>query len=345
MSLCLSLYLTPIIRKGALKFNILDNPDGRLKTQKQPIPYLGGIAVYLTYIIGIGIVFDYNHEVLGLLLASSIVVMLGLVDDLKVLTPGVKLFGQTLAALVLIRADIYIKLTFLPQWAVIILTYGWLMLMMNAFNLIDVMDGCAAGIAAIAGLAFFTVAMSNNNIMIATLTIALVGSILGFWYYNLNPAHIYLGDAGSMFLGLNLGALAMIGQYTTNHLYAALAPIIILALPIFEVIFLIIIRTMHHQPIMQGSPDHVAIRLQKHGFSVMQSMIILYAAAFILAGMGLLLIHSTQKYVWYIILGTLLILILLGFLIGNEKFLKNRSKKLSPLEENSKQPQSNHFSA
>src|SRR5215472_1030524 len=231
-ALLLSLYFTPQIRRGAIRYNVVDHPDQDLKQHRAPTPYLGGIAIYLSFLFALGFTYDFTSPVLGLLLSASIVVMLGLFDDLKVLGPIAKLLGQIVATLVLIKSGIAIDLKFLPDWADRVFTVVWLVGLTNAINLIDVSDGLAAGVSAIAGVFLYVVMLWNGDTTFAMLALALVGSTLGFLAYNRAPAKIFLGDAGSMFLGFMLGALAMNGHYTFNHPFAATAPLAILGVPI-----------------------------------------------------------------------------------------------------------------
>ncbi|MBW2039777.1 MAG: undecaprenyl/decaprenyl-phosphate alpha-N-acetylglucosaminyl 1-phosphate transferase [Deltaproteobacteria bacterium] len=296
LSFILSLYLTSIMRRAALQFGIVDQPDGRLKRHKEPVPYLGGIAIYLSFMLALAFSFKFNQEVLGLLLAGAIVLMLGFIDDLGFLNPLVKIAGQMVAVLVLVRSGIFIKLIFLPTYVSIPLTFLWLVGMSNAFNIIDVMDGLSAGVALFASLAFFLVALLNGRIMIAIVAITLAGSLLGFLRYNFSPAQIYMGDAGSMFLGLMIGALAMIGSYTEKNVLGFLAPVVILGIPIFDTFLVMFARWRKGIPIFLGSPDHYALRLQAAGLSVKGVIWLSYGAAAILGGLGLLIMRFSSPY-------------------------------------------------
>jgi UDP-GlcNAc:undecaprenyl-phosphate/decaprenyl-phosphate GlcNAc-1-phosphate transferase len=264
-ALLLSLYFTPTIRRGALKYGVVDQPDGKLKVHETPVAYLGGVAVYLAFLFALAFAYDFTPQVLGILLAASIVVMLGLFDDLKVLPPTVKLLGQGVACMVLIKADVMIRLSILPSWAAVVLTVVWLLGTTNAINLVDVSDGLAGGVSAIAGVCLFVVSAWNGNQDLGMMAAALVGATLGFLVFNRPPARIYLGDTGSMFLGFMLGALAMTNHYTFRHPWAALAPVLILGVPIFDTLFVMGVRARRRIPIMQGSPDHFAVRLRRHG--------------------------------------------------------------------------------
>src|SRR5215467_7496458 len=158
LSFAFSLYWTPLMRKAALQLGIVDRPDGGLKQHRDPVPYLGGIAVFMSFLLTVGVFTDFSQETLGLLLSGSIALMVGLVDDFGAMDPLQKLLGQTLAALVLIKSGIYIKLAFLPIWVAIPLTVFWILAVTNAMNIIDILDGLAAGIGVIAAL---SIAIAN----------------------------------------------------------------------------------------------------------------------------------------------------------------------------------------
>jgi UDP-GlcNAc:undecaprenyl-phosphate/decaprenyl-phosphate GlcNAc-1-phosphate transferase len=291
VALALSLYFTPIIRRGAIKYGVVDAPDGKLKQHGEPVAYLGGVSIYLSFLFALAFTYDFNPEVIGLLLGSSIVVMLGLFDDLKVLTPLVKLAGQIVAALVLVKAGIMTKLDFLPPALNVLLTVVWLVGITNAINLIDVSDGLAAGVASIAGMFFYVISVWNNdnpdNNTPAVMMLALVGATLGFLAYNRPPAKIFLGDAGSLLLGFLLGAVAMTGRYTVRHPLAAIAPVAILGVPIFDTLFVMGARLARGLPLMHGSPDHFAVRMRNHGVRAGIIALIAYIGGALLGGAAL----------------------------------------------------------
>jgi UDP-GlcNAc:undecaprenyl-phosphate GlcNAc-1-phosphate transferase len=295
-SLILSLYLTPVMRRAALQFGIVDHPDGKLKKHKKTMPYLGGIAIYLSFLLALAFSFELDQEVLGLLLAGTIVLLLGFIDDLGFLKTWVKFAGQLIAVLVLVKSGIFIKLVFLPTYVSIPLTFLWLVGMINAFNIIDIMDGLAAGVAFFSSVAFFCVALLNGSLMIAIVAITLAGSLLGFLRYNFNPARIYMGDTGSMFLGLMIGAMAMIGSYTEKNFLGFLAPLVILGIPIFETFQVMFARWQKGIPVVRGSPDHYALRLRAAGLSVRGVAWLSYGAAAILGGLGILIMNVCALY-------------------------------------------------
>ena len=209
--------------------------------------------------------------------------LLGLVDDLVSLPPAAKLTGQVLAVVVLLRASVTMEAPLLPAWLSVLLTFLWLLGMANAFNLIDVMDGLAAGVALIAALVLAGIALGNGRVIAASMLAALAGSLAGFLRYNVEPARIYMGDTGSLFLGLVLGALALNNGYTERHAVASMAPVLILGLPLLDMLFVVYVRWRRGAPILQGSPDHVPLRIRRWRFTVRQTVWASYAAA---AGLG-----------------------------------------------------------
>src|SRR6059036_3291058 len=184
LSFFFSVCLTPLMRKAAQQMGIVDRPDGKLKTHGDEVPYLGGIAVYTAFLFTVGILSDFGQETLGLLLSGSIALMVGLIDDFGVLTPMQKLMGQTLAALVLIKSGTYIKLTYLPVWVAIPLSVLLILAVTNALNIIDILDGLASGVAAIAALSIAIANYISGRGAVAFLCIVLCGAILGFLRHN-----------------------------------------------------------------------------------------------------------------------------------------------------------------
>ena len=295
LALLLALYGVPLARRAALRFNIVDVPDGRLKHQREPVPYFGGLAIYLAFLMSLAFTFEFRHDVLGVVLAGTIIVMLGLIDDFGVLTPMTKLAGQLLTVFVLIKSGIRIQIAALPDWLDLILTVLWMIGLINAFNLLDIMDGLSAGVGVICAGFLFIVAVLNGDQAIAFLLMALIGSLLGFLRYNWQPATIYMGDTGAMFIGLMLGALSMIGQYPSSHPLSLLAPVFILGVPIFDTLFVIYIRSLRGLPVFMGSPDHIAIRLRHWGLSVPQVVLISYVCAIVIGSVGLMMMLVSQE--------------------------------------------------
>jgi UDP-GlcNAc:undecaprenyl-phosphate GlcNAc-1-phosphate transferase len=330
----ISLYGVPLARKAALKYGIVDAPDGRLKHQKEPVPYFGGLAIYLAFLMSLAFTFEFRHDVLGIILGGTIVVMLGLIDDFGVLTPWTKLAGQLLAVFVLIKSGIRIEIAAFPEWLDLLLTMFWMVGLINAFNLLDIMDGLAAGVGAVSATGLLIVALLQGDQAIAFMLAALIGSLLGFLKYNWQPARIYMGDTGAMFIGLLLGAMAMIGKYPSAHPLSLLTPVFILGIPIFDTLFVMYIRYRRGLPIFWGSPDHIAIRLRHWGMSVRQIVTLSYGATAVGAGVGLLIMSASQEIAIGLCVGTTLVfLIATGALAKIEVRRPGASPAVSSVEE------------
>lgn len=291
----LSLYGVPVARQAALKYGIVDSPDGQLKHQRKPVPYLGGLAIYLAFLISLAFTFEFRHDVLGIVLAGTLVLLLGLIDDFGVLSPSIKLLGQFLAVFVLIKSGIRVEIAALPDWVDLTLTVVWMLGIINAFNLLDIMDGLAAGVGFVCAACLLTVALLNGDQTLAFMLTALAGSLLGFLRYNFRPALIYMGDAGAMFIGLMLGAVSMIGQYQGSHPLTLLSPAFILGVPLLDTIFVIYMRLSRGVPVFMGSPDHMALRLRRHGFPVPVVVSLMYGASALLGGIGLALLFVDMQ--------------------------------------------------
>jgi len=296
LSFIFGLYWTPLIRKAALQLGIVDRPDGLLKKHGDAVPYLGGIAVFMAFLMTVGAFTDFSQETLGLLLSGSIALMVGLVDDFGAMDPVQKLLGQTLAALVLIKSGIYIKLDFLPIWVAIPLTVLWILAVTNAMNIIDILDGLASGVAAIAALSIAIANFMAGRSAVAFLSLVLAGSVLGFLRHNFHPAKIYLGDAGSLFIGFMLAALSMNAGYTRANLLAVLSPVLILGIPLFDLVLVMWIRWRKGIPVMKGSPDHFALRLRRVKLSVRETAVTTYVIGALLSGIALLMSQVTLAW-------------------------------------------------
>ncbi len=264
-----SFYLVPVMRRAAIRWGVVDKPDGVLKNQQEPVAYLGGVAIYLAFLLSLVLVYDFTPHVVGLLLGATIIVLIGLVDDFGVLKPYQKFAGQLLATVALLKSGIVIELEFFPVWLNYLLSAFWLLATLNALNIIDIMDGLSCGFSFFALVALAVVALIDGKESMLVLAACLAGTLLGFLYYNWHPAKIYLGDAGSMFLGLMLGTLAMEGSYSSQgNVVGYIAPIMILGVPIFDTSFVMLVRIRKGISPFLGSPDHFALRLKRIGWSV-----------------------------------------------------------------------------
>jgi UDP-GlcNAc:undecaprenyl-phosphate GlcNAc-1-phosphate transferase len=277
----LGLVLVPLAMKTAFRLGVLDRPVTDLKKHEKPMPYLGGVAIYLAFMITVVaakmIMHQDIHGVIGILAGATIMMIMGLIDDIKPLGPVIKLFVQLLVAAIMIKVQIHIKFVDnnIINWG---LTVIWIVGITNAMNLLDIMDGLAGGVAAVASLAFFIVALLAGRVNDMIPAVALFGSVTAFLIYNKPPAKIYMGDAGSLFIGFMLSALSLNESYSRVNVLAVLSPILILAVPIFDTFLVSVIRLKKGMLPIYGSNDHTAQRLVMMGLTKPQAVGVLVIA-------------------------------------------------------------------
>ena len=297
LSFLLVIYGTPITRRVAQRYNLLDAPDGRLKRQEEPVAYMGGVIVYFGFIAPISLfpAFQFTQELLGILFASSILLIVGLFDDLKALTPGIKFLFQVVATYILIKSGIHINLLFLPAWLNAVLTFIWILTVINAFNIIDILDGFASSVGALACLTLFVISLYNEKVIISILSLSLAGALLGFLKFNWQPAKIYLGDSGSMVLGIVIGSLAIMGDYSMYNDLAFISGVMILGIPLFDLVYVMILRLLHRKSPFFGSPDHFALRLKKkYNLTAAQTVSFILVMQLILSGIVIVNFYTTE---------------------------------------------------
>lgn len=291
-SLILSILLTPLMRFLALKYSIFDYPISEVKTHKVSTPYLGGLAIFLSFMITLVLIRLFTHfptgtlrALRGIFLGSIIITLLGLIDDLKPngINYKLKFVVQILVALILVHYDIRLKFIS-PKYFADFLTIFWVVGIVNAINIIDIMDGLAASISAIAAFALFFIALLGEEIYVNFGSIALAGACIGFLPYNLSKKYkIFMGDTGSLLLGFLLAAFSLGTSYTKISEIGLYAPLIILALPIYDTFFVMYMRIRQGKSPFLGSKDHFALRLEVLGLSRTK---ILLSACFISLGLA-----------------------------------------------------------
>lgn len=324
-SLLLGIYLVPIIIQAALKLGFVDVPDGRLKLQKKPVAYLGGLAVFLPFITTLGLCLPFDNQVGFLLLGTTLLLFIGLIDDLKVLTPRQKFFGQFVAVLSLLKGEFSLKTALFGSIPNIALSAFWILSVINAFNLVDVMDGLCATLALVGSVIFCTMAILAGNHVVSVLLLAFIGSLLAFLVYNKPNARIYLGDAGSLFIGGFMGAVPLLmswdptvfaapdtyvwyNEYVRPLCEVFFIPALVVGIPLIEVIGLFIIRTRLGIPFYNGSPHHFSIYLQKRGWNKWYVLLFSANAAFLLGLLALMLAQGVVHF--YVLVSSLAVFIL-----------------------------------
>lgn len=308
----LSFILTPLAKKIAYRLNAIDVPKDDRRLHKKPIPRLGGLAIFLSFLI-VSICYVGRQEDLdGILIGATIIVIMGIIDDKKELKPKVKLIFQILASLILIAFGIkvnYITIPLLPGtgsfyvgWLGIPITVLWVVGITNAVNLIDGLDGLACGVCSIAALSLFGVSMISGRVTAGILSLILSGACLGFLYYNFNPASIFMGDTGSQFLGFTLAAISIQGAIKSAAAVAVAVPILALGLPIYDTLFAMIRRKINNRPIMEADKGHLHHRLLALGYSQRQVAIILYIVSGIFGVTSILAMSVSTKKSYLILM-------------------------------------------
>jgi UDP-GlcNAc:undecaprenyl-phosphate GlcNAc-1-phosphate transferase len=311
-SAILSLIFTPLVRYFAIRYKVVANPRED-RWHKNPTALLGGLGIYLSF-FATYLIFRplFNQQVIGLLLAGTVIFFFGLSDDILRLKPQVKLIAQIIAGCVAAYFNIIPQFIANPIFSVI-LAIIWIVGITNSINLLDNMDGLASGVA---GIAFIFVAFSSfilKNNPLGALALIFAGAIVGFLPYNFNPAKIFMGDSGSMFLGFGLAALTLMGgSIQWHHLLATLAiPVLILAVPIFDTSLVTLVRILKGASILKGGKDHVSHRLVSLGLSERKSVLLLYILSIIFGLVALL--YSRVDVIIITLLSTLAIIVLLFF--------------------------------
>ena len=285
----LSIVLTPMVLRYAIRANVLDQP-GQHKSHKVAVPYLGGLAIVVTFVIAVILmsVLRPPHtgrgELLGVLTIAVLLAAVGLIDDLRQVSPLWRLIAEVSAASIVWSLGNGTAVTTV-ETVDLILTVLWFVGITNAFNLLDNMDGLAAGLAAISSMTVFAVAGTNGQFLVAGLAVALAGCTVGFLRLNFHPARIYMGDGGSLFIGFLVAYLGIKLRFEGGRLVSTLVPIFACSAAVFDTSLVVISRIRAGRNPFQGGQDHVSHRLVNLGLSVPAAVCTIYLGAI---GVGIL---------------------------------------------------------
>ena len=278
----ISVSITPLVKKLAIAIGAIDKPDPR-KVHQKIMPRLGGLAIYISFIIGFLALGLLNRETLPIIIGCTIIILTGILDDKFTLSAKVKLLGQIVAAIVVVMNGVVIEYINLPFGGMlefgifsIPITILWIVGITNAVNLIDGLDGLAAGVSSIALITISGMAFLKGDYFTFSLGIILLGSTLGFLVHNFYPAKIFMGDTGALFLGYMISILSLLGFKNVTML-SLVVPIIILGVPISDTFFAIIRRFLNKSPISAPDKSHLHHCLLRSGFSHRQTVLLIYA--------------------------------------------------------------------
>lgn len=314
LAFILSYILSPLSIKFSKKMSILSKPK---KGESIGKPCLGGIAIFIAFSAAILLeglfVTGFSQTTTGLLISFGIIVFLGIVDDVRELSPRVKIVVELIVISVLISFGISTKIAFLPVWINYLITALWILYVTNAFNLLDIMDGLTSGIVIIISMTLLMICVVNRDISSGVILLALLGSHLGFLRYNYPPAKLYMGDTGSLFSGFVLAVVAINISYAPlERPIALMAPVMAMSLPIYDAFFLILMRIKANKSIFSKTNDHFVFRLQTMNNCAHKSIWLMYSISLFIALASLAVVFMSNKVGLISIIAVLIVFIFAG---------------------------------
>lgn len=321
VSLSLGFIMVPISKKIAIKYGAIDTPDER-KIHKGNIPRFGGISIVTSFYVGLIIAFGLNRITTGIILSSLFIVVAGIIDDIKGITPKVKLIFQFMGAIFFVvyasaSIDGFTLVDKIEFGKLsIVITVIWLVGSSNAVNLIDGLDGLAAGVSFIACVILGIISLTNGENEYAVVSFILCVSIIGFWKANFNPASIFMGDTGSLFLGYLIGVLSILGALKEAAIITLALPVLVLGVPIFDSTFAIFRRIKNKKKIFDPDKDHLHHRLLKSGLSQKTAVLFVYCISLTLGLTALLVKDMLFKYSISIVITVVILIYSLFMYLG-----------------------------
>lgn len=309
-----SLFLTPVVRRLAERYGWLDQPEDARRVHSKAVPRIGGVAVFASVAIALASLplvdnlvtrslTDQWHEVVAVLLSSTLVFLFGVFDDLHGASAKWKFIAQGVAAVLLYYMGGRIEAVTvpfagsypLPPVLGLIFTLVWVVGISNAFNLIDGLDGLATGASLFAALVMLAVSLVTGRPLVTVVSIALTGALIGFLRYNFNPASIFLGDSGSLFVGFLLAALSVTGAQKASTAVAVAIPIMAFALPVIDTSFTIMRRFIGGRPLFEGDREHIHHKLLERGWSQRRVAFVLYGVCALFGMLALLFMSGAGQ--------------------------------------------------
>ncbi|MHA7139599.1 glycosyltransferase family 4 protein [Rossellomorea arthrocnemi] len=313
-SLITVLITTPLVIKLAIKIGATDKPNHR-KVHEKLMPRLGGLAIFIGVAVGYLVSGLYNEKVTAITVGGILITILGILDDKYELSAKVKFAGQIIVALLIVSTGLtidFISIPFIVEkfylgWFAFPITVLWIVGITNAINLIDGLDGLAAGISSIGIATIAIMAGLAGKDLILLLSIIILGSTIGFLFYNFHPAKIFMGDTGALFLGYSISILSLLGLYKSVTLFSFIIPIIILGVPIFDTTFAIIRRIINKRPISAPDKSHLHHRILAMGLSHRNTVLAIYGLGILFSVSAIMLSSVTLWGSLLIIVGLFLI--------------------------------------
>ena len=329
----LSFLLTPPVKRLAHRIGAIDVPKDARRMHKKPIPRLGGLAIYISFVIVSLVLGQWNMQNFTILIGSAILVVLGIFDDRNALSAKFELITNPN----LFSGELYVKFGALA----IPITIIWIVAITNAVNLIDGLDGLAVGVSAIACMTMLAVSLLIGEVPIAILLAVLAGACVGFMPFNLNPASIFMGDTGSTFLGFMLATLSIQGMFKVYAIISFAVPFLILGLPIFDTAFAFTRRILSGRSPFSPDRGHVHHRLIDMGFNQKQTVAILYIISTVLGLLAVVLTTSGEYRAIVMVLVVLITCVVGGgiYLSAERRKMKLHEQKLHELNQQENEQQ------
>lgn len=359
LSFITAFFGTLIIKKLAIRYNVLDHPDNIRKTHIKTTPSMGGLAIFIGAAAGLLYLNPVNEYIGAIILGAFIILMTGLLDDIYNLTPFQKLAGQLTAAIIVISSGLIIESLTIPFLGTVslgyfgyVITVLWIVGASNAINLIDGLDGLASGVSTIALASIFVMAVMDQQMLVITLCVILIGANLGFLPHNFHPAKIFMGDTGALFLGYAIAIVSMLGLFKNVAFFSFIVPIIVIAIPIFDTIQAIIRRVVKKQDISTADHKHIHYKLMERGYSHRSSVLIIYGFSVFFGLMAIIFNSSTLlsslAIFGIIVMGIELIAEISGMTFRNRQPIINWLRKWLPIgrtriRKNNPNPMNNPF--
>jgi UDP-GlcNAc:undecaprenyl-phosphate GlcNAc-1-phosphate transferase len=317
VAVALSFVLTAISLRVLPRLGIMDQPNER-KLHTTPVPRMGGVAVYVAFALSMVLSGQLDGPQKGVIIGSGVALLIGMVDDIRGVPAPVKLVFLFLLTLLMHEFDVATNLPcpipgISPNLFNLAVTMLWLTGICSAMNALDHMDALAGGIAVIAALSYVAVSIQTGQMLWGLTSIALVGGLVGFLWYNRHPAQIFLGDSGSFFLGFSLAAIGIMGGWSERPVKAAIVPIAVLSLPIFDFIYVLVVRhvqgTTHglREAISYCGKDHFGHRLLGMGFRQVAAARLAYLLAATVAISALVLRDTEGLEAWLLVIQVIMI--------------------------------------
>lgn len=299
VSFVMAILITPLVRRFAYLIGAVDHPNAR-KVHMRPMPRIGGLAIFIAFLIGYALLLPASRYNDAILIGAVVIILTGLIDDRFQLSARVKLMGQMIATVVVLHSGMRIEMINLPfdqqlylgSWSIPV-TVLWLIGITNAINLIDGLDGLAAGVSSIALGTIALLAIIQGNVYLTMMALLLLASTLGFLVHNFYPAKIFMGDTGALFLGYMLAVFSLIG-FKNVTLFSLVVPVLLLGLPISDTIFAIVRRLVQGRPPMSPDKSHMHHQLIDMGFTTRQAVLLMYGMTFFFGIASILFAKTTM---------------------------------------------------